>query len=98
MRSKGYMGHNIESEQKLINQTVEVYTRNAGNIRATAKELGVERSTVRERIKKVGLGKKPLAGGTRHGVIAKKEKLPAVGETKRYILTSAQNNTYVNYD
>lgn len=97
--SKGEkMSHNVEEEQKLIDETVAVYTRLAGNIRATAKELGIARSTVRERIHKVGLGKKPLAGGTRHGVEAKVEKLPTTGNIKRYILTSAQNNTYVNSD
>lgn len=92
------MSHNKEAEQKLIDQTVEAFKRNAGNIRATAMELGVARSTVRERVKKMGLGKKPIAGGTRHGVIAKKEKLPVAGEIRRYILTSAQNNTHVNSD
>lgn len=92
------MSHNTEAELALVEQTVKIYEKNGGNIRATATELGVARSTVRERVKKVGLGKKPLAGGTRHGVEAKVEKLPVVGKIKRYILTSAQNNTFVNSD
>jgi len=92
------MSHNKEAEQKLIDATVEVYTRLGGNIRATAKEMGLSRACVRDRVKKVGLGKKPLAGGTRSGIEAKIKKLPAKGKIKRYILTSAQNNTYVNTD
>ncbi len=92
------MSHNIENEQALIDATVKVYERNAGNIRATARELGIARSTVRERIKKMGLGKKPLAGGTRGGTKTVVRPLPTAGKIKRYILTSAQNNTYVNRD
>ena len=71
------------------------YERNAGNIRATAKELGVARHTVRRNIKKLGKGKKPIASGSITGVEAKPAKLPKEGEIKRYILTSAQNNTHV---
>jgi hypothetical protein len=90
------MSHNTEAGSALIAETVKVYEKNGGNIRATAIELGIARSSVRRRVAKVGLGKKPLAGGTRHGVKAKVEKLPVSGEIKRFILTSAQNNTYVN--
>jgi len=90
------MSHNVEEEKVLIDQTVAVYEKNAGNIRATALELGIARSTVRDRIKKVGLGKKPLAGGTKEGTPTQPEKLPQAGEVKRYILTSAQNNTHVH--
>jgi hypothetical protein len=90
------MAHNKEAEQKLVEATVAVYESNGGNIRATAKELGVARSTVRERILKAGLGKKPLAAGTKEGTKTEVRKLPAKGQINRYILTSAQNNTYVH--
>src|SRR6266478_5914623 len=90
------MSHNIEAEKKLVDQTVEVYERLGGNIRATAVELDVSRSSVRRRVAKVGKGEKPLAAGSVQGVVAQVAKLPARGTIKRYILTSAQNNTYVH--
>jgi hypothetical protein len=39
---------------------------------------------------------KPIAAGTIHGMVPNQEPLPPRGEIKRYILTSAQNNTYVH--
>lgn len=74
----------------------EVYESNGGNIRATAKELGIARSTVRAKLALVGKNKKPLAAGSKDGTKAGKFKLPAEGEIARYIITSAQNNTYVH--
>lgn len=47
-------------------------------------------------MRKAGAPKKPLAGGTRRGTKDVKETLPTKGQVKRYILTSAQNNTYVH--
>jgi hypothetical protein len=90
------MAHNKEAEQKLIDETVRVYESLGGNVRATAKELGIQRSTVRDRVSKAGLGKKPLAAGTKEGTKTEVRKLPAKGQINRYILTSAQNNTYVH--
>ena len=40
--------------------------------------------------------KKPLAGGRTEGTKTSSAKLPSKGKVKRYILTSAQNNTMVN--
>lgn len=91
------MSHNIEAEQILVDQTVAAYERLGGNVRATAAELGVSRSSVRRRITKAGLGKKPLAGGTKEGTKTQALLLPKTG-VKRYILTSAQNNTYVHME
>src|SRR5579859_4353210 len=90
------MAHNQEAEQKLVEATVAAYESNGGNVRATAKELGVARSTVRDRITKAGLGKKPLAAGTKEGTKTEVRALPARGKINRYILTSAQNNTHVH--
>ena len=91
------MAHNVAEERKLIDETVIVYEKNEGNVRATASELGIERSTVRSRVSKAGRGKvKPLAGGTKIGTETKVVKLPSEGRVKRFILTSAQNNTHVH--
>jgi len=76
----------------------ECFTRNAGNIRKTAKELGIGRDTVKRHAMKLGLYKKPIAAGSKTGTVDKKALLPAKNLIKRYILTSAQNNTYVNED
>jgi hypothetical protein len=72
------------------------FERNAGNIRATAKELGISRSSVRRKLTPLGKMKKPLAAGTVEGTKSIKRPLPKKGEVHRYILTSAQNNTYVH--
>jgi hypothetical protein len=82
--------HGIDQRKKIA----EIYPKHAGNITAIARELGLVRSTVREHIQKMGI-KKPLAGGKQRAAIVKATK-PAAGEVKRYILTSAQNNTYVH--
>jgi hypothetical protein len=82
--------HGIEQRKRIA----EIYPKHAGNITAIAKELGLVRSTVREHIQKMGI-KKPLAGGKQRAAIVK-EALPAAGNVKRFILTSAQNNTYVH--
>lgn len=90
------MSHNVEEEQKQIEETVEVFERTGGNVSATAKELGISRRSVARRVKKAGKDKKPLAGGTKIGTETEVRNLPAKGEVNRYILTSAQNNTHVH--
>ena len=91
------MAHNVEAEQKLVDETVAAFKKFGTKLR-TAEALGVTRSTVRRRLEKAGVKDKPLAGGTRYGTKTKKMRLPKEGEIKRYILTSAQNNTHVNDD
>lgn len=83
-------GHGEEQRKKIA----EAYNELFGNVTAIAKKLNLSRSTVREHIHKLGI-KKPLAGGKKH---ARPERvvLPRAGETKRYILSSAQNNTFVH--
>lgn len=72
---------------------LEAYRRQAGNITATAKELGVDRQTVRNCLALYGADKKPVTGGSvkplKHNVMP----LPEKGKVKRYLLSSAQNNT-----
>jgi hypothetical protein len=72
------------------------FERNSGNIRATAAELGIARSTVRAKLGPLGAMKKPLVAGSIEGTTAEKFPLPSPGKVIRYILTSAQNNTYVH--
>lgn len=77
-------------------EILSAFNRTKGNIRATAAELGIARSTVRRRLTPLGVMKKPLVGGTKTGTEAEVRKIAAKGKVKRYILTSAQNNTHVN--
>ena len=60
---------NTKKEDRVSQDAViKAYKNNKGNIRATAKELGIERSTVRRKLEKTGLMKKPLVGGTKLGM------------------------------
>jgi hypothetical protein len=67
-----------------------------GNVSEAARSLGTARSTVRRHISKLGLGKKPIAAGSTTGTKVVPMALPEDGKVLRYILTSAQNNTYVH--
>ena len=84
--------HGIDQRERIA----ELYSKHSGNITAIARELGLVRSTVREHIHKMGI-KKPLAGGKLQTKFHK-EPLPTTGSVKRFILTSAQNNTFVHED
>lgn len=79
---------------------VSAYKKHNGNIRATAQALGrsSSRAAIRERLKKLGLYDKPLVGGSIQGHSVTVMPLPQKGKIKRYILTSAQNNTYIHED
>ena len=81
-----------EQQRKIA---TELYSKHAGNTAAVAREMGIYRSTVYKHLKSAGvMAKKPLAGGKRQAKIHR-ENLPTSG-IKRYILTSAQNNTYIH--
>lgn len=73
---------------------VEVFLR-VGTVAETARQLDVHRSTVQGHLKKAGV-KKPVAAGLKEGMKTLTASLPKPGQVKRYILTSAQNNTWVN--
>lgn len=78
-------------------ETIEkLYVELAGNISAIAREMGLARSTVYDHIRKMGGTTKPIAGGKVEGLATKKALKPAKGLVKRYLITSAQNNTHVN--
>lgn len=85
-----------KSDRVSPEEVSSVYAAKSGNIRATAKALGISRSSVRRKLTPLGLLKKPLAGGTKEGTKTRVLKLPVSGDIKRFILTSAQNNTYVH--
>lgn len=88
---------NVKKEDRLsVQEVADVFTRLKGNISAAAKELGISRSSIRRKLEKTGLTKKPLVGGTKEGIQTEVLKAAPKGEVKRYILTSAQNNTHVN--
>ena len=85
--------HGTEQRSKVV----ACFHKYAGNISAIARELHLARITIRYHLKKAGIGKKPLAGGKKRGATPeRKAALPGKGKVKRYILTSAQNNTYVH--
>ena len=73
---------------------VEVFLR-VGTVAETARQLDVARSTVQGHLKKAGI-KKPVAAGLKTGLPTQTAKLPEEGQVKRYLLTCAQNNTWVN--
>lgn len=78
-------------------QVVGAYQNHGGNIQATAQSLGVSRACVYYHLKKAGIDRtKKIVDGSVRGVEAVKCPLPKSGEIKRYILTSAQNNTHVH--
>lgn len=85
------------ADANLRSKIIASFNRHSGNISAVSREVGCARSTVRENIAKVGIGKKPLAGGKKRAA-AQRHTLPITGSVKRYILTSAQNNTHVHKD
>jgi hypothetical protein len=84
--------HGVEQREHIAT----LYSKHAGHIPTIAREMGLARSTVWAHLKKLGI-KKPIAGGKQR-VKETKEALPLAGKVKRYILTSAQNNTLVHKD
>jgi hypothetical protein len=83
---------NLAEQRDMI---ARCFHKHAGNISAVAKELGFSRSTIRRNLSKIGAGRKPIAGGKQRADVLKM-KLPAKGKVNRFILTSAQNNTFVH--
>lgn len=83
--------HGIKQREKVA----ALFKKHLGNVSAIAREMRIERSTVRKHLAKLGLNAKPLFGGS---VRAQLEKLglPPKGRIRRFLLTSAQNNTPVN--
>lgn len=82
----------VEEHLKLPRAVAAAYNNHAGDVAATARELNITRAQVRQIITKLG-ATKPVAGGTVAGTKHRVAPLPRKGEVKRYIITSAQNNT-----
>jgi hypothetical protein len=78
-------------------EVVQAYLNLGGNAQATADALGLSRSTVRSHVKRAGLeGHKPIAEGQLSPTKIEQIDLPRGKAVRRWILTSAQNNTKVN--
>lgn len=80
---------------ELDNKLIEAWKRHNGKLILIANEVGLKRSNTWAKLKRLGLTK-PLVGGSVEGTQPQIAKLPGEGRIKRYICTSAQNNTRVN--
>lgn len=67
-----------------------------GSIHKAAKYLGVARSTIQRHLDKLGIRGRELAGGSVDGEIKEVAMALPVEGVRRYLLTCAQSNTYVN--
>lgn len=76
---------------------VEAY-RKHGTVSGAARELGKDRSTIITHLRNAGVYNKPMAAGQLAERKIRKAGLPPKGIIKRYICTSAQNNTHINQD
>jgi transposase-like protein len=75
---------------------IQTYFDVGNNISEIARRTELSRSTVRNTLRKEGVYGKPLASGKDAPLEHKEAELPEKGKVKRFILTSAQNNTYIN--
>lgn len=77
-------------------RVLEAYERTGGNVSATARETGLSRGTVQHHLRRAGVDRnKPIAQGKEEPTKVFERKRPRHG-VKRFILTSAQNNTRVH--
>jgi hypothetical protein len=85
------------SQRKIIEPelVLEVYRRNEGNKRATARELGCDVATLRKNLALYGADRRPVVGGSTKPVKNNVLSLPEKGKVKRYICSAIQNNTKV---
>lgn len=75
---------------------IESFNRHGGNISAVSREMKIGRTTVQEHVRKAGWAAKPLVMGQIARTEAEVLDMPPKGRIRRYLLTSAQNNTHVN--
>jgi len=76
-------------------ELIAAYHRNGGNIAAAARELGIARSTAHDRLRAAGVGRSnPIAEG--RVAAMQPTEMPVPEEGRTYIITSAQNNTYIH--
>ena len=77
-------------------QVAESFNQHGGNVSAVSRDLKIDRATVRRHIHNLPWAAKPLVGGQIARTEAENIGLPPAGRIRRFILTSAQNNTAVN--
>lgn len=83
--------------QQHQDRAIEAYHRLGGNISAVARELGINRSTVRHHLRAAGIDtNRAIAAGQLDPTKTERRRLPRGEQVTRYILTSAQNNTNIN--
>lgn len=79
-----------------LEKTLKVFNTNGGSVRAAAKELGIARSSMQNRLKLAGQNNKPIASGRVKPQKVEKRIHPKKDVVHRFIVTSAQNNTYIH--
>jgi hypothetical protein len=87
--------------EEILLHSYKIYVQCRGSIRKAASELGVSRSTLSRRLASfaattgIDVDATVLTGNI-HSFENVEYKLPPKGRIKRYIVTTAQNNTYVH--
>lgn len=76
-------------------EVIEAFNSTDGNIQKTARLLGVSRTSIYHHLQTAGIKKPRTVGRITERKVSKKPK-PKKGKVKRYLLTSAQNNTKVH--
>lgn len=89
--------------KKTLEETYKAFCENAGSSTKTAEALGIPRTTINDRLKRftqlTGIDcRKAIAEGHVEGAKAIKLPLPPAGKIKRYLITTAQNNTHIHSD
>ena len=77
-------------------QIAAAFKETNGNASEISRMLKLPRTVVRRHIRSLGLGGKPIARGSKHGMKTSPMALPPAGQIRRYIVTAAQNNTYIH--
>ncbi len=77
-------------------EVCEVWKYCGGNVSETSRITGLIRATINGHLKRAGLFGKPIADGQLKPDVPSVVDLPRKGQVKRWILTSAQNNTKIN--
>lgn len=90
----------VPNTDKQLREAVAAYEEHGGVKAYAAKSLGLAPATFKDRLrvaeKRFGISLGKVAGGSVQGISEEVRPLPRKGEIKRYIITSAQNNTHIN--
>ena len=86
----------MAKQKRTVEEVLAEYYANGGNIRETARVLGIHRRSVDRALARAGVDKPVAAGSTTGHIKTDERSLPRSGKVKRYILSCAQNNTYVH--